>query len=72
MSILNLELRSQGDGTAWLNFWDHAGGNDRVFVLKPDGTVQELSYGDGESETEIYTAVDLVSELLKMCEDKQA
>lgn len=67
MAIVSLELRGQGDGTAWLNFWDYAGGEDRVFLLKPDGTVHELSF-NGADENEIYTPVNVVSELLKMCE----
>jgi hypothetical protein len=69
MAILNLELRGVEDGTAWLNYWDGRGGNDRVFLLKLDGTVQELSFGPGEDETEIYTPVDLVAELLKLSKD---
>lgn len=63
---MNLELRSQNDGTAWLNYWESAGGEERVFLLKPDGTAHELSFPPGEDETEIYTPVDLVAELLKM------
>jgi len=67
MTILNLELRAGPDGTAMLNHWDAAGGNDTVLRLEPDGGVFELSFADdAEDETEIWTPVDLVARLLEL------
>ena len=70
MKILKLELRRNDDGTAMLNHWDIAGGNDTVLRLTPDGDVHELSFEDDpEDETEIWTPVDLVDRLLAMVKE---
>jgi hypothetical protein len=67
MAIIGLELRGNPDGTAMLNRWDSIGGEDTVLRLSPDGTVHELSYPDGDDETEIWTPVDLVAQLMTLC-----
>ena len=69
MSILELELRSQVDGTATLTFWDSIDGNDVMLRISPDGTAAELSFDDDESD--VWTPVDLVARLLELCRDDE-
>lgn len=56
-----LELIEWGDGTTRLSFWDSLHGEDRIFILKPDGTAEEeVTIGDRDE----VQSVNLVTELL--------
>lgn len=68
---MELELRTNLDGTLALNFWDSIGGQDMCLRIAPDGRVEELSFPPGEDETEIWTPIDLVARLFALANDHQ-
>lgn len=60
-SFPKLELSKFNDGTTRLSYWSIYG-NDLHYILNEDGTVL-LQRFDPETETDVITPVDLVSEL---------
>ncbi len=55
------ELSEWGDGTTRLAFWDSMSGDDVIYVLNEDGSV-DVSHFD-ENEIETRTRINLALEL---------
>lgn len=65
-----LELLPDGEGGAYLNFWDHLHGEDRLWMINADGAAWRQASDEfqsaAQSDEPIYIPVELEEELIKL------